>query len=121
MITADATPMPRPAAVPAVRLPLPATCGVAVATSVDALVGDSRVVIDAVVAEGWATGGVWDETVLAAGREVTEVVELEDVAVVAGFIEVIEVEDFTAEDVLVLAVLLAAAAQNAVYWFLVAN
>lgn len=56
---------------------------------------------------------------LVAGREAVGVAGLAVVAVVAGFIEVIEVEDFILEDVLV--VLLAAAAQNAVYWDFVAN
>lgn len=51
MTTTDPTPMPRPAAAPAVRPPLPVTCAFAVATSDDALVGDSGVMIGDVVAE----------------------------------------------------------------------
>lgn len=58
---------------------------------------------------------------LVAGREVVEVAELAVMVVVVGFVEVVEVEDFALGDALVLVVLLAAAAQNAVYWFLVAN
>ena len=56
-IATDATPIPMPALAPGARPSFPTVWGVDVATPVDALVGRSEGVLEAVVAKDWLTDG----------------------------------------------------------------